>query len=206
MSGTREKTVSLSRPLKGIARDGVGDGGRSPSPGETLADAPLVAPAASPQENLLPALRSLEEAVVDLQKQFRQLVGELRRGAVELALDVAARIGVDLVDNGAFAIESQIRACLVRLEDGAPSQAHLSPADLELLEKRLGEQGKRSEVEFPGLRFVADSALARGEVRLRAGEIAVWADVRRHLAQLRAAVQQCLTEDGTDAPCPAKPA
>jgi flagellar biosynthesis/type III secretory pathway protein FliH len=128
-------------------------------------------------------LGRLQDASAELRKDQTDRLREWQRAAVELAMTVATRLLHERVMSGDFPMEAKVRDMVSQLEDDAPITIRLNPADLQLLESRLGEEPLLPGRDDP--RLIADPSLARGECRVEGKEAMLLSDVGRELQEIR---------------------
>ena len=200
----REFRVTFSRPLRDARLIAVGTQPIPPSPATTPAPTP-VAPAATftpaPQppaefvpndtskeiladrERIEDVLGNVRAAVQSLRAEQAARIQELRRVAVELATTIASRLLHERIESGDLPIEAKVRDMIDQLGDDEPVVIRLNPADLELLNDRLGDIPLTADRANP--RFVADSNLGRGDCHVDGRESMLVSDVARELEEIR---------------------
>lgn len=140
-------------------------------------------------------LGQVQEATAELRKDQTERLQQWQRAAVELAMTMASRVLHERVVSGDFPMEVKVREMVAQLESDSPVTIRLNPADLQLLESRLGD-----EVLLPGRddpRLVADSTLARGECRVEGKEAMLLSDVGRELQEIREELLRSLAHAGS---------
>jgi hypothetical protein len=128
-------------------------------------------------------LGRLQEATTELRKDQTERLQQWQRAAVELAMTVATRLLHERVVSGDFPMEAKVRDMVAQLEDEAPVAIRLNPADLQLLESRLGDVPLLPGRDDP--RLIPDPTLARGECRVEGKEAMLLSDVGRELQEIR---------------------
>jgi len=128
-------------------------------------------------------LRQLRVATGELQKEQAERLRDLQSVAVELATTMSARLLHERIESGDFPMESKIRDMIQQLDGEPPNAIRLHPADLELLENRLGNEPILPGHENPKL--IPDTSLARGACRVEAKEAMLLSDVGRELQEIR---------------------
>jgi flagellar assembly protein FliH len=177
-----ELSVRLSRPLRSaaLARPDEPPPPAPPPPAPSPED---LARAEAERQALASALTALRSAAARLGAREAQLLGEMRRAAVELAVAVAGRLLRDRALAGQLSIEATVREAVDRLPSRAtrdrPVCVHLHPDDLAAVRARAAGE------ELAGLELRADPALARGSCLAEAGEVSVLAELEAQLAELR---------------------
>jgi flagellar assembly protein FliH len=135
------------------------------------------------RERIEQALTQFQAGVAQVRESQTARLRDWQRAAVELAATMAARLLHERVAIGEFPIEARVSDMLAQLEKDAAVTVRLNPADIALLESRLGD-----EPLFPGrddARVVPDPALARGECRVESGDALLLSDVTRELQEIR---------------------
>ncbi|MBX9580960.1 MAG: hypothetical protein K2X87_11685 [Gemmataceae bacterium] len=149
---------------------------RSPEP-----DAPRSPGSDADRERLEAALGEVRRAVAGLREDQAGRLREWQRAAVELAATLATRLLHDRIAAGDFPMEAKVRDMLAQAGD-EPATVHLNPADLDLLQARLGGP------LVPGRddpRFVADPSLSRGDCRVESREAVLVSEITRELQEIR---------------------
>jgi len=129
------------------------------------------------------ALAEIQRAVGDLRADQAGRLRELQRVAVELAATIATRLIHERVAAGDFPMEAKVRDMIDQLDQDVPVAVYLNPADLDLLEARLGGAPLRAGRDDP--RLAPDPDLARGAVRLEGKESDLLSDLTRELQEIR---------------------
>jgi flagellar biosynthesis/type III secretory pathway protein FliH len=125
-------------------------------------------------------------AVAELREDRSSRIGQWQKAAIELAATIASRILHERIVTGEFPIEAKVRDMIAQLGEDVPVVVRLNPLDLDLLMARLGRSGDDSLVTGPDApRFVADSALNRGECQVEGRESMLLSDVTRELQDIR---------------------
>ncbi|MDB5312218.1 MAG: flagellar assembly protein [Gemmataceae bacterium] len=135
------------------------------------------------RERIEAVLAKLQAAGAGLREDQADRIREWQRAAVELAVAVATRVLHDRVEGGDFPIEAKVRDMIDELGGDAPATVHLNPADLALLESRLGGEPLLPGRDDP--RLVPDPALGRADCRVEVREAMLVSDVTRELQELR---------------------
>ena len=128
-------------------------------------------------------LGKLQSASAELRKDQTDRLREWQRAAVELAMTVATRLLHERVLSGDFPMEAKVRDMVAQLEEDSPVAIRLNPADLQLLESRMGNEPLLPGRDDP--RLVPDTTLARGECRVEGKETMLLSDVGRELQEIR---------------------
>jgi flagellar biosynthesis/type III secretory pathway protein FliH len=167
---------------------------RTPTPASIPVPAPRVEPPAptAPQntrdadtdrEHVEAALEQIRAGVAALREDQAGRLREWQRAAIELALTIATRLLHERIAAGEFPIEARVRDMIAQLEEDAPATVRLNPADLALLESRLGGEPLLSGRDDP--RLVPDPELGRGECRVESRETILLSDLTRELQEIR---------------------
>ncbi len=129
------------------------------------------------------ALANLTRGVEQLRAEQARRLDQVQRVAIELAMTVATRLLHREVTAGEFPMEAKVRDMVALLEGEAPVSVRLNPADLELLEARLGGEPLLAGAADP--RLIADPTLARGDCQVDGKEAMLLSNVERELQQIR---------------------
>jgi hypothetical protein len=114
----------------------------------------------------------------------RGWLAEWRRAAVELAVTIATRLVHDRVKADDFAVETVVREAAILLGARGPLTVRLHPADLALLESRLG--GAPLFADGAGMVVVAaDTSQRRGDCQVESSDASVTARLGEQLAGIR---------------------
>jgi len=140
-------------------------------------------------------LGRLQEATAELRKDQTERLRQWQRAAVELAMTIATRLLHERVVSGDFPMEAKVRDMVGQLEDESPVAIRLNPADLQLLESRLGDEPLLPGRDDP--RLVPDPTLARGECRVEGKEAMLLSDVGRELQEIRDELLRSLAHAGS---------
>lgn len=135
------------------------------------------------RERIEDVLGNVRAAVESLRTEQNARVGELQRLAFELALTIASRLLHQRVEAGEFPVEAKVRDMIAQLGSDEPVIVRLNPADLALLNSRLG--GKPLTADRANPRFVADPNLGRGDCHVDGRESALASDMARELEDIR---------------------
>jgi len=134
------------------------------------------------QQAIQRVLASVNQAVQHLHVRQQQLLGEMQKATVELALSVASWLVHKQVEAGEFPVEKMVQEALQRLGPQRPVTVFLHPADLALLESRSTGPLVPQAGE---VNLAADRGLTRGGCHARAGDIEVLSKIEEHLAVFR---------------------
>lgn len=171
---------------------------RTPTPATIPPPVPRTEPSAAPvdfwqtdagrelqadRERIETTLTQIRGSVNGLREDQAGRLREWQRAAVELALTIATRLMHERVGSGEFPIEARVRDMIAQLEQDAPATIHLNPADLALLESRLGGEPLLPGRDDP--RLMPDAELGRGECRVESRETILLSDVTRELQEIR---------------------
>jgi flagellar biosynthesis/type III secretory pathway protein FliH len=111
-------------------------------------------------------------------------IAEWRHAAIELAVAIATRLVHDRVKANDFAIETIVREATALLGPDGPFTVRLHPADLTLLQSRLG--GVPLFADGAGMVVVtADPSQSRGNCRIDTGDTEVTSRLSEQLAAMR---------------------
>ena len=113
-------------------------------------------------EGALEALRAAAEAATELRRQY---LGEHRRLAVELSLDIAECLLGRAVEADPELLAGRVARAIEAFEDPGSLCVKLSEGDHDAVRAGLGSEWAGSS-ESPALRFEVDAALLAGEFRL----------------------------------------
>jgi hypothetical protein len=133
-------------------------------------------------ERLEAALGEVRRAVAGLREDQAGRLREWQRAAVELAATLATRLLHDRIAAGDFPMEAKVRDMLAQAGDDSPATVYLNPADLDVLQARLGGP------LVPGRddpRFVPDPSLGRGDCRVESKEAVLVSEITRELQEIR---------------------
>src|SRR6266849_10648518 len=186
---THEIAIPFTRSLRGVTRSdlrGASQNGGSapaePSPEPTLAD--LEKSLQEDREMIRRALDALRQTAANLENRQQQYLGEMRQAVVELAVALASRILREKIRAEDFAVEAMVRETVAKWEPNQPVTVHLNPADLRLLERRLGSE-EPTLPEDSQVRLFADATLERGQCRAESGDVTVLSQWQTQLEELR---------------------
>jgi hypothetical protein len=190
--------VSPTAPLPPVRRKAhaapISPPPANPAPAPAVAPTPPADPAdfwrsdiarelTTDRERIEAVLGRLQDAAAGLRADQTERLQAWQRAAVELAVAMATRLLHDRVEAGDFPVEAKVRDMIAELGGDAPATVHLNPADLALLESRLG-----GEPLLPGQgdpRLVADDTLGRADCRVEVKEAFLVSEVTRELQELR---------------------
>ena len=128
------------------------------------------------------AVNELRHATTLVEKQLAQTLLEFQEVAIELAHAIATKLVFEEVDDNRFPIANLVHEVVSRLDSSANAVVRLHPEDLALVEELDPIQGAGNE---HSVRFIADSTLARGDCKAKAGEISVIYELRRQVDEIR---------------------
>ena len=138
-------------------------------------------------------LAGMTQAAQNLQASERQLLAEMQRLSVELAVAIASRLIHDKLSSGDFAVETLVRETVERVGSKRPVKVFLHPHDVALLEQRLQNSGQpfsdRNDVQV-----VVDPLLRRGDCRAETADVRVIAQLEAQLTGLRQNLLEALTD------------
>jgi hypothetical protein len=135
------------------------------------------------RERIDAALTRLQDATAGLRADQTERLQMWQKAAVELAVAMATRLLHDRVEAGDFPVEAKVRDMVAELGGDDAATVHLNPADLALLESRLGGEPLLPGQDDP--RLVADSTLGRGDCRIEVKEAFLVSELTRELQELR---------------------
>ncbi|MBN9523968.1 hypothetical protein J0H58_36575 [bacterium] len=135
------------------------------------------------RERIEAVLENVRAAAADVRRDLNARLREWQRAAVELAMATATRLLHDRVVTGEFPVEEKVREMVDQLHEDGPITVRLNPADLELLEHRLGGEPLLPGRDDP--RVIPDPTLARAECRVEGREGMLLTDVTRELNEIR---------------------
>jgi flagellar biosynthesis/type III secretory pathway protein FliH len=138
---------------------------------------------AADREAIGATLAAVRQSVAELRADHVGRLQEWQTAAVELALTIASKLLHERVTAGEFPMEAMIRDMAADMHEDEIVTVRLNPADVELLERRLG-----GEPLLPGLtdpQVIADPTLGRAECRVEGRSSASLSDLPRHLTQIR---------------------
>jgi flagellar biosynthesis/type III secretory pathway protein FliH len=127
-------------------------------------------------------LGNVAQASQQLHTRQHQLVAQMQKATVELALAVAGWLVRKKIEVGEYPLETVIREALQRLGPARPAAICLHPDDLRLLEKRVAQPLFAAQED---VKAVADPTMKRGDCQVRAGDIEVLSQIDEHLAGIR---------------------
>ena len=135
------------------------------------------------RERIDAVLGAMKSAADTLRADRADRLREWQHAAIELALTIATRVLHERIESDSFAIDDKLRDMIDQIGDDAAVTVRLNPADLALLNARLGG---RPLVPYRGdPRFVADANLGRGDCQVEGRESMLLSDVTRELAEIR---------------------
>lgn len=202
--GSHEFRVRFTRPLRGVrivAALEPPTAVPAPPPAPVVVSpppAPPATPAPPPsgfvqpdvskelredRERIEVVLGAMKAAVDRVRTDRNDRLVEWQQAAVELALTIATRLLHERIESDSFAIDAKVSDMIAQLGDDAAVTVRLNPADLALLNARLGG---RPLVPYRGdPRFVADPNLGRGDCQVEGRESMLLSDVVRELDEIR---------------------
>jgi flagellar biosynthesis/type III secretory pathway protein FliH len=128
------------------------------------------------------AAEELTRVTQQVQDLAAGLTMELQAAAVELAHVISSRLIFEEVNADRFPIANLVHEVISRLDLTASAVVRLHPADLAILQQQGAIEGSGDERQ---LQFVADSTLARGDCKAKAGEISVVYQLQRQIDDIR---------------------
>jgi flagellar biosynthesis/type III secretory pathway protein FliH len=135
------------------------------------------------REKIEATLEKLQATAAEFGANQMLRLREWQRAAVELAMTIASRLFHERVVSGEFPMEAKVRDMIGQLGEDAAVTVRLNPADLKLLETRLGGQPLTHAGEEP--KFVPDETLGRGDCRIEGRESMLLSDVSQELQEIR---------------------
>ena len=134
------------------------------------------------QKLFLNATREIQRVNIVVQKQLEGLLLSMREAAVELGHAIAAKLMFEEVDRNRFPIANLVHEVVSRLDTSATPIVSLHPEDLALIQQLSSIEGQDAE---RSVKYIADSTLARGDCKAKAGEIMVIYELRRQIDEIR---------------------
>ncbi len=128
-------------------------------------------------------LADAAEAVVELQSQHRQSLGEMQEVAVELATAAASWLVGVAIEKDMFAVDDLILKAFEHLELNQSVKVRLNPADHDLLQTLLTDPSSRKQLDE--VSCVKDTTIARGTVRVESGRRILLTDMHSRLEEIR---------------------
>ena len=128
------------------------------------------------------AADELRNATKAADKRLNGMLREFQEATVELAQAIASKLIFEEIDNDRFPIANLVHEVIGRLDATSAAVIRLHPADLALIQDQPAIHESHHE---KSLRFVADSTLARGDCKAKAGEISVIYEFRRQIDEIR---------------------
>jgi flagellar biosynthesis/type III secretory pathway protein FliH len=182
-AATHQDGVSLRQDPAGMGSSGAGSESstteRQHSPDEVQKELESLR---SQQALFAGAIRELQHVTKVVRSQLDGMIQEFQEAAVELAHAVAAKLMFEEIDSNRFPIVNVVHEVVSRLDADNNSVIRLHPDDLALVQahQAIGDADNEQSV-----RFVADSSLARGDCKGKAGEISVIYELRRQIDEIR---------------------
>jgi flagellar assembly protein FliH len=192
-----EASVSLPAKLADVQREQPPKAETPSAELEKLAVAEKVRQDKKEREAIEQVLLNLTEAATSLRAREHEHLEEMQRLAVELAVAIASRLLHEQIQSGDYPIETLVHKVVERLDTSQPVTVFLHPADLALLQQRLGE-GRTTSPEGAAAQLAGDATLARGNVRAQAGDISVSADLEEQLKDIRRSLRETLPVAGQE--------
>lgn len=137
-------------------------------------------------------LEAVRSGVADLRRQHADRLHQMQRAAIELGLNIAAKLLHERVTADEFPVEAMVRDMAGEMHDDEVVTVRLNPADLALLERRLDGAPLLAGAADPLV--VADPTLGRAECRLEGRASVSLSDVARQLTQIRDDLLRSLTD------------
>ncbi len=128
-------------------------------------------------------LGDASEAVLELQTQHRQSLGEMQEVAVELATAAASWLVGVALDRDLFAVDDLILKALEHLELNQSVKVRLNPADHDLLYTLLRDPVSQKQLDQ--LLCLKDESISRGSVRVESGRRILLTDMDSRLEKIR---------------------
>jgi flagellar biosynthesis/type III secretory pathway protein FliH len=199
-----EFTIPLRRKLRHMVLDEsqLSSTARSRAPhGEPSIPVEMPSPpvtAAPDQETLRQDRESFQRAVQALASAAKALAGrrdeqldQMQRLAVTLACDIASHLTHATIQADNFAVEEVVRGTVEELQTSHGVDVRLNPADVALLERRLGADAGRFTKNL-NVRLVADPAIARGDCAAESEDVGAAAKWEEQLDKIRSRLQESL--------------
>jgi hypothetical protein len=132
-------------------------------------------------------------ALKRVEEEHRGRLAEWRRSAVELAVTIATRLIRDRVKADDFAVEAIVRDAAALLSPRGPFTVRLHPADVALMQTRLG--GAPLFADGAGsVMVMADLSQSRGNCRVETNDASVTARLSEQLAGVREELLRSLAD------------
>jgi hypothetical protein len=142
------------------------------------------------RERIEAVLAKMGETIEGLRTEQADRMGALQQVAIQLSMTIATRLLHQQIEAGEFAIEAKVSDMLAQLGSDEAVTVRLHPADLALLNKRLG--GEPLSPDHPDPRFVPDPNLGRGDCQVEGRESMLVSDITRELEELREEILRSL--------------
>jgi len=156
MSGTL--TVHLTRPVASI-----GISGGRPGVGSDSASLGLSQQSEHQKKEFSGLNQALKGLVEKLGKFCETLFAEHKEEIAKLSVEIARKILMQKVQDGDYEIEKIVQEALNNAPTHQDLVVHLNPADL--VEYQKLQQDESAEA-LPGVKFVSDTNIGRGECQL----------------------------------------
>jgi flagellar biosynthesis/type III secretory pathway protein FliH len=125
----------------------------------------------------------LSRSLDDLNRRRRQSLQEMQQVAVELSLLVASHILRERLDKDDFPVDRLVSEAMERLAPHQPIEIRLHPQDLQMMERKLGDQLPSWNKEH--VRFIPDASLSRGSCFADAAECGLLSSLEQRLTDVR---------------------
>ena len=132
---------------------------------------------------MIAAVSNIEQVIAEFETARRQMLDEMQIVAIELAMTAVRQVVGEIVEQDRIRLEAIIEAGVRTLDPHGPLQFRLHPIDAGKLQERIA-----SGVipEFPdAIQIMADSSVARGQVRAESQSVAYLHDPLLHLEELK---------------------
>lgn len=136
----------------------------------------------SQQALFINGLDSLRRAVGDVNHQLDGMLSELQEATIELAEAMTSKLIFEEINENRFPIANLVHEVISHLNTTSGAVIRMHPDDLALLQDYPTIDGSQKD---GSLKFVADSTLARGDCKAKAGEISVVYELRRQIDEIR---------------------
>jgi flagellar biosynthesis/type III secretory pathway protein FliH len=205
-----EKTIRFGRPLRAVRLTdaSASEGADLEAMAEASARALTEMAAAKEREQqklqeqaaVEQALAGIAEAASGLTHRRNDLLAEMQKVAVELAMAVATRVTYDKLQSDHFAIEELVHAVVSRLAPAGPVQIRMHPDDIALLNRRLGDERLSAGrfAEHSEIRLIPDESLRRGDCTADAGDVSFASSLEEQLSGIRQHLLRNLTDAQTE--------
>ncbi len=127
------------------------------------------------------AKTAMEKAVGECHKARENIIEQTEGQLLDLSIEIARKVLMQEIQAQRYQIEPIVREALSRIPDRMEVAVHLHPDDLSHSELAGQDQ---SDLARPGVRFIADPGVKRGECLLETSEGTVKSTVEEHLVEI----------------------